>query len=215
VPGKPTPSCVDKRTGVKIVTPGVTDLSPQTGGARAREPHGMCPASVLLDGEISDKAVRAYGIMALRAFGHSKIALSYAELAAGLHGSERAAMRAAAELVARGHVDVLRTHNYPNAYVLRSTVFQRREAVGATQAGDAGCLPLCAKCRRPCRRLARSGLCRSCTAEADLAARVREVRGELGADASPEQIAERLKQAAEERGRRRLTARVRKAMEAA
>jgi hypothetical protein len=115
------PSCIDKRTGVKSVTPGVSNLSPQT--ATIREPHGMCPASVLLDGELSDKAARVYGIMALRAFGKSKVALSYSELAIGLHSSERAAMRAVSELVARGHVDVLRTHNHPNAYVLRSTVF--------------------------------------------------------------------------------------------
>jgi hypothetical protein len=44
----------------------------------------MCPASVLLDGELSDKAVRAYGLLALRAFGRSKVALSHSELAAGL-----------------------------------------------------------------------------------------------------------------------------------
>ena len=40
------------------------------------------------------------------------------------------------------------------------------------------------------------------------------VRVELGPDASPEQITERMKQIAEERGRRRLTARVRRVMEA-
>lgn len=49
----------------------------------------------------------------------------------------------------------------------------------------------------------------------DLAARVREVRAELGPDASPEQIAERMRQIAEDRGRRRLTARVRRVMETA
>jgi hypothetical protein len=175
----------------------------------------MCPASVLLDGELSDKAVRTYGIMALRAFGHSKIALSHPELAASLHCSERAAMRATAELVAREHVDVVRTHNYPNVYVLRSTVFQSRAVAGSSPTANAGGPAACGKCRRPCERLARSGLCRGCKAEAKLAARVREVRAELGEDALPEQIAERLKQAAEERGRRRLTARVRKVMGAA
>jgi hypothetical protein len=48
----------------------------------------------------------------------------------------------------------------------------------------------------------------------DLAARVRAVRAELGPEATPEEIAERMKQIAEQLGRRRLTARVRRVMEA-
>ena len=72
----------------------------------------------------------------------------------------------------------------------------------------------CASCHRPCRRLTRAGICRGCQSDSDLAARVREIRSELGPGASPEQIAERMKQIAEDRGRRRLTARVRRVMEA-
>jgi hypothetical protein len=68
----------------------------------------------------------------------------------------------------------------------------------------------CASCHRPCRRLTRAGICRGCQSDSDLAARVREIRVELGPDASPERIAERMKQIAEDRGRRRLTARVRR-----
>jgi len=75
-------------------------------------------------------------------------------------------------------------------------------------------MPACAKCRLLRRRLHRSGLCRGCKAQMDLAVQVRTVRVELGPHASPEQIAERVKQIAAERGRRRLTARVRRVMEA-
>lgn len=46
----------------------------------------------------------------------------------------------------------------------------------------------------------------------DLAARVKEVRAELGQDASPELIDERMKEIDEQRGKRRLTARVRRVM---
>jgi hypothetical protein len=46
----------------------------------------------------------------------------------------------------------------------------------------------------------------------DLAVQVRAVCAELAPGASPEQIAERMKQIAEARGRRRLTARVRRVM---
>ena len=70
----------------------------------------------------------------------------------------------------------------------------------------------CASCHRPCRRLTRAGICRGCQSDSDLAARVREVRSELGTGATPEQIAERLKQIAEDRGWRRLTARVRRVL---
>jgi hypothetical protein len=48
----------------------------------------------------------------------------------------------------------------------------------------------------------------------DLAAREREVRAELGPNASPEQITERMREIAEDQGRRRLTARARRVMEA-
>jgi hypothetical protein len=73
----------------------------------------------------------------------------------------------------------------------------------------------CGNCHRLCNRLTRAGLCRGCKADSDLAARVREIRAELGPGASPEQIATRLKQLQEERGRRRLTARVRRVIETA
>jgi predicted ArsR family transcriptional regulator len=75
-------------------------------------------------------------------------------------------------------------------------------------------MPVCAKCHVPRKRVYRSGICRGCKAEMELAARVREVRAELGPDASPEQIAEHIKQIAEDRCQRRLTARVRRVMEA-
>jgi uncharacterized protein (DUF433 family) len=47
-----------------------------------------------------------------------------------------------------------------------------------------------------------------------LAARVRAILAELGPGATPEQIAERMKQISEDRVRRRLTSRVRRVMEA-
>ena len=58
--------------------------------------------------------------------------------------------------------------------------------------------------------LAQAGICRRCRADIDLAA---EVRAELGPNASPEQITERMGEIAEDRGRRLLAARVRRVME--
>jgi hypothetical protein len=51
-------------------------------------------------------------------------------------------------------------------------------------------------------------MCRGCKANSDLAVRVKAVRTELETGATPEQIAERLKQIAEDCGQQRLTARV-------
>jgi len=70
----------------------------------------------------------------------------------------------------------------------------------------------CANCHRSCNRLTRAGLCRGCKSDSDLAARINDVRTELGPDATPEQIATRLKQISEDRVRRRLTAHVRRVM---
>ena len=174
----------------------------------------MCPASVLLDADLSDKAARVFGVLALRAFGKSTVALSREELSASLHCSESAAQRAISELAVRGHIEIVRTHNHPNSYVLRSTVFSAGVGISAASIPETNVVRACASCRRPCSRLTRAGTCRRCKADSDLAARVKEVRTQLGTGATPEQIAERLKLIAEDRGRRRLTARVRRAMEA-
>jgi DeoR/GlpR family transcriptional regulator of sugar metabolism len=111
----------------------------------------MCPASVLLDADLSDKAARVFGLLALRAFGRSTVALSREELATSLHCSESAAKRAISELAERGHIEIVRTHNHPNSYVLRSTVF----SAAAAGAGTAAATPIpesktvraCASCR--------------------------------------------------------------------
>jgi hypothetical protein len=172
----------------------------------------MCPASVLLDARLSDKAVRVFGVLALRAFGKSTVALSREELATSLRCSESATKRAISELADRGHIEIVRTHNHPNSYVLRSSVFSPSAGAAETATPAATDLRACATCRRPCRRLTRAGICRGCKSDSDLAARVREVRAELGPNASPEEIATRMKEIAEDRGRRRLTARVRRVM---
>jgi predicted ArsR family transcriptional regulator len=70
----------------------------------------MCPASVLLDPDLSDKAARVFGVLALRAFGKSTVALSREELSASLRCSESAAKRAISELAERGHIEIVRTH---------------------------------------------------------------------------------------------------------
>jgi DNA-binding Lrp family transcriptional regulator len=174
----------------------------------------MCPASVLLDADLSDKAARVFGVLALRAFGKSTVALSREELSASLRCSKSAAKRAVAELAERGHIEIVRTHNHPNSYVLRSTVFSAGPVASSAAIPEGNTVRACASCRRPCLRLTRAGICRGCKADSDLAARVRAIRSELGPGATPEQIAERLKQIREERGQRRLTARVRRVMEA-
>ena len=66
----------------------------------------------------------------------------------------------------------------------------------------------------PALDLTRAGICRGCQSDSDLAARVRAILAELGPGATPEQIAERMKQISEDRVRRRLTSRVRRVMEA-
>ena len=166
----------------------------------------------LLAPDLSDKAARVFGVLALRAFGKSTVALSHEELATSLHCSESAAKRAISELAEHGHIEIVRTHNHPNSYVLRSTVFSAGAGTPSTAISETNAVRACARCRRPCLRLTRAGICRGCKADSDLAARVREIRLELGTEATPEQIAERMKQIAEDRGRRRLTARVRRVM---
>lgn len=72
--------------------------------------------------------------------------------------------------------------------------------------GAAGSLLVCAKCRRPCRRLTKTAYCRSCNADIELARQILEVRAEH-AGISPEELAYKIKDRA---ALKRLTARVRR-----
>jgi hypothetical protein len=65
----------------------------------------------------------------------------------------------------------------------------------------------CAKCGRKCKSVGISGLCRECVELAELPAKVRQARIELGSTATPDQIAVHLKM-------RKLSARIRRILEA-
>src|ERR1019366_6051375 len=70
---------------------------------------------------------------------------------------------------------------------------------------------LCAKCRRPCKRLTRAAYCRGCSADVELARQIREVWAEnpgIGA----EELAYKIKDPAQ---LKRLTARVRRVLQEA
>jgi hypothetical protein len=67
------------------------------------------------------------------------VALSREELATTLHCSESAAKRAISEMAERGHIEIVRTHNHPNSYVLRSSVFSARAAATGAAAPDGSC----------------------------------------------------------------------------
>jgi len=177
----------------------------------------------VLRSDLSPAAELVFAALAAELFHRETVEMTHAEIGACCNVGERQVRRSLQALVAKGLVEQRRlSGGRVYQYRLLHAEFASRpqpqaaettiESPVATPASLA--MPVCAQCHLPRKGLHRSGLCRGCKADIDLAARVREVRVELGPDASPEQIAERVKQIAEERGRRRLTARVRRVMEA-
>jgi hypothetical protein len=179
----------------------------------------------VLRSDLPPAAKLVFAGLAAELFHRDTVEMTHAEIGACCGVGERQVRRSLRALVAKGLIEQRRlSAGRVFQYRLLHAEFggpanpqprsseARVEALVAQPASAA--MPVCAQCHLPRRRVYRSGICRGCKAAMDLAARVREVRAELGPDASPEQIAERMKQIAEDRGRRRLTAKVRRVMEA-
>lgn len=173
----------------------------------------------ILRSDISPAAKLVLAVIAAEMYDRKTVEMTHAEIGACCHVAPRHVKRSMKILVAKGLVEQRRlSAGSVYQYRLLHAEFGGR-AKPRPQMTEASiavpvAMPVCAKCHLPRRRLHRSGICRECKAEMDLAVQVRAVRAELGPDASPEQISERLKHIAEERGRRRFTARVRRVMEA-
>jgi len=180
----------------------------------------------VLRSDISPAAKLVFAAIAAEMYDRKTVEMTHAEIGACCHIAARHVKRSIKVLVAEGLVEQRRmSAGCVCQYRLLHASFGIGQSNAEPRSSEAcvetpvatpaspGTLA-CAQCHLPRRRLHRSGLCRGCKALMDLAARVRAVRVELGADASPEQITERMQQIAEDRGRRRLTARVRRVMEA-
>ena len=184
---------------------------------------GKMPKDVLRS-DISPAAKLVFAVIAAEMYDRKTVEMTHAEIGVCCHIAARHVKRSIKVLVAEGLVEQRRlsagcVYQYrllhpefggrSNAQPQSSeTSVETPVAIPAPLS-----MPVCAKCHLPRRRVYRSGICRGCKAEMDLA-RVRAVRAELGPEATPEEIAERMKQIAEQLGRRRLTARVRRVMEA-
>ena len=185
---------------------------------------GKVPKDVLRSA-ISPAAKLVFAAIAAEMYDRQTVEMTHAEIGACCHVAPRHVKRSIKVLVAQGLVEQRRlsagcVYQYrllhpqfggrSNAQPQSSeTSVETPVAIPAPLS-----MPVCAKCHLPRRRVYRSGICRGCKAEMDLATRVRAVRADLGPDASPEQVTERMEQIAEDRRRRHLSARVRRVMEA-
>jgi hypothetical protein len=173
----------------------------------------------ILRSDLPPAAKLVFAALAAELFHRSTVEMTHAEIGTCCGIGERQVRRSLQVLVAERLVEQRRlSAGCVYQYRLLHAEFAGRSnpqpPAGEASARTPMAMPVCAKCHLPRTRLHRSGICRSCKAEMDLAVQVRAVRAELGPDASPEQIAERMRQLAEQLGRRRLTARVRRVMEA-
>jgi len=158
-----------------------------------------------------------FAALAAELFRRETVEMTHAEIGACCGVGERQVRRSLQVLVAEGMVEQRRLSvGRVYQYCLLHPEFGRQSNAqpqpSETSIDTPVTMHVCAKCHLPRKRLHRSGMCRGCKAEMDLAVQVRAVRVELGPEASPEQIVERMRQLAEQLGRRRLTARVRRVM---
>ena len=174
----------------------------------------------VLRSDLTPAAKLVFVALAAELYNVQTVTMSYAEIGACCHLEERQVRRSVLVLIAKGLVGRRRLSAgrvYEYRLLHRAFgVVPSKESPASTSGPEAPAIRLtCASCRRPCKGLTPAGICRGCKADFDLTARVKEVRVELGPNASAEQIAERMRTLAEDRGQRRLTARVRRVMTAA
>jgi len=178
---------------------------------------GKMPRDVLRS-DLTPAAKLVFAALAAELFRRETVEMTYSEIGACCDVGERQVRRSVKALVAKGLVErrglsAGRVFQYRLLHAEFSST-KAESPMGERSVEAPKAMLACAKCHLPRPRLHRSGLCRGCKADMDLAMEVRAVCAELGPGASFEQIGERLKQIAEDRGRKRLTARVRRVIEA-
>jgi hypothetical protein len=211
-----TASLLYKRTGDKNVTPGMTKMSPQERAKALLHGRpmnvealwGKVPLLSVVDDKLSHFAFRVLALFSVKPLSGDVIELSHKEIAEAMTCSERQAIRGVIELEHAQYVEVARRRNIRNSYWLNPA----RTGAASSPAGVAQrpmashAAVTCGRCRKPCRKLGKTGWCRSCVEASELAARVESARAELGQDATPEQLAAHLKNA-------RLARRIRRILE--
>jgi hypothetical protein len=106
-----------------------------------RKRYGKCPASVLTDTKLSDRAARLYGIIAMHAFEGATATIGVRRLSQILPSTSKSEIsRRISELRERGHIDIQKGANGQRSiYVLLSPVFgQRQEKSTIVRSGPSG-----------------------------------------------------------------------------
>jgi len=160
---------------------------------------GKLPLLGIVDDNLSHFAFRVLALFSVKPLTGEAIVLSHGEIAQAMTCSERQAIRAVGELERAEYIEVVRRHNFRNSYRLN-----RGLPTGALASPGEVLMVhrepprvdvMCGRCRKPCRRVGKTGWCRSCVETSELATRVVAARAELGLDATPEQLAAHLKNA--------------------
>ena len=172
---------------------------------------GKVPLLSVVDDNLSHFAFRVLALFSVKPLSGDVIELSHREIAEAMTCSERQAIRGVVELERARYVEVSRRHNIRNSYRLKlpnpgAVASTPAEVVQAAALKAPKAAVTCGRCRKPCRKVAKAGWCRSCVETSELAARVESARAELGQDATPEQLAAHLKNA-------RLALRIRRLLE--
>jgi len=215
-------STLYKEQGVIHDTPGVTPMTPldvakqACGRADLSKVFAISPMISIVDGRLPDKAFRIRAFIAACSW-DGPCPLAFEEIAFAVEGSRRQVIRHVALLGKLGYVAVIRCRNRRNSYSIPG-VGQHATAIAGSkscmESPNPGAVPAenlpkavhCLKCRRRVKTLGKSGMCRGCTADADLAGKVEAARAELGSGATPEELAAHLKNA-------RLAQRIRRILE--
>lgn len=162
----------------------------------------MIPAEVLTDPELSGRDVKVYGFITLSRRG-SYASVGGRRISEFVHANREDVRASVDALVKRGHVKVETGGKGKRLrFKLLSGWFTKAEIVDDPAKNAAflpeksekkSCFQQCAQCRRPSKVLVLDKLCGTCHGREELAARIAKARLELGASATPEQLAAHLK----------------------
>lgn len=171
---------------------------------------GATPARLYANRALESVDRDVFGAISMCLLGNTgDIEIRQREIAEFLGISERTIRRSVARLLKEKELIPRRNRLGANSYRLGSPLFSKGRLTGTAP----GALPTishqsCQKCQRKVKMLGRSGWCRACAADAELASLVSAARVELGPGATPEQLAAHLKNS-------RLAAKIRRMLERA
>jgi DNA-binding transcriptional MocR family regulator len=150
---------------------------------------GKSPKALATNRDLSRNALRVHILLACGLFNGNTANIGSRLIAKQLGIGQRTVCRAIVELIEAGFISSEHKSRARGVYRFTSPAFAAKTGGSGATNSSGEPLVLCGSCRKPCKRLGKTGWCRSCVSSEVLAQKVAQARKELGADSSESEIA--------------------------